>query len=153
MLKVIALAAAIAVSASVASAQSSSTVAKSAAKTPSAKLTTTKTATPRRHATAKKTESQSALRKEAKIPEATARATALKEVPNGKVKSSELERENGKLIYSFAITVPGKSGIEEVNVDAIDGSVVSQEHESVRTEKKEAAAEKKEAAKDSKTKK
>jgi uncharacterized membrane protein YkoI len=138
MLKVIALAAALAVSASVASAQSSSTVAKSAAKTPTAKLATTK-ATPKRHVTAKKAESQSALKKEAKIPEATARATALKEVPNGKVKSSELERENGKLIYSFDIAAPGKTGVEEVNIDAIDGSVVSQEHESAKTEKKEAA--------------
>jgi uncharacterized membrane protein YkoI len=153
MLRVIALAAAIAVSASVASAQSSSTVAKSAAKTPSAKLTTTKTTTPRRHGTAKKTESQSSLKKEAKIPEATARATALKEVPNGKVKSSELERENGKLVYSFDIAAPGKTGVEEVNVDAVDGSVVSQEHESAKYEKKEATTEKKDATKDSKTKK
>jgi uncharacterized membrane protein YkoI len=143
MLKVIALAAAIAVSASVASAQSSSTVAKSAAKTPTAKLTTSKATTPRRHATAKKSESQGALKKEAKISEATARATALKEVPNGKVKSSELERENGKLVYSFDIAAPGKTGVEEVNIDAIDGSVVSQEHESAKMEKKEAAKESK----------
>ena len=43
--------------------------------------------------------------------------------------------------------MPGKSGIEEVNVNAIDGSVVGKEHESAKTEKKEAAAEKKTTAK------
>jgi uncharacterized membrane protein YkoI len=68
----------------------------------------------------------------------TARATALKEVPNGTVKSSELEKEHGKLIYSYDITVPGKSGVEEVNVNAVDGSVVGKMHESAKTEKKEA---------------
>jgi uncharacterized membrane protein YkoI len=141
MLKVIALAAAIAVSASVASAQSSNTVAKSAAKTPTAKMATTKATTAKRRVAAKKAESQSSLKKEAKIPEATARATALKEVPNGKVKSSELERENGKLVYSFDIAAPGKTGVEEVNVDAIDGSVVSQQHETAKYEKKEASKE------------
>jgi uncharacterized membrane protein YkoI len=142
MFKVIALAAAIAASASVAAAQGTATVAKSSAKTPSTKVASTKATTPKRHGATKK-ESQSALRKEAKIPEATARATALKEVPNGKVKSSELERENGKLIYSFDIVVSGKPGVEEVNIDATDGSVVAHEHESAKTEKKEAAAESK----------
>jgi uncharacterized membrane protein YkoI len=140
MFKVIALAAAIAASASVASAQGTATVSKSSAKTPSTKVASAKVATPKRHGATKK-ETQSSLRKEAKISEAAARATALKEVPNGKVKSSELERENGKLIYSFDIAVAGKTGIEEVNVDAIDGSVVAHEHESAKTEKKEAATE------------
>ena len=135
MLKVIALAAAIAVSASVASAQGSGAVAKSTVKTP--------TATLKRHGTAPKAESQSSLRKEAKISEKTARATALKEVPNGKIKSSELERENGNLIYSFDIAVAGKPGIEEVNVNAVDGSIVAHEHETAKSEKKEAAQESK----------
>lgn len=85
------------------------------------------------------------LRAEAKIDEATARTTALKEVPNGVVKSSELEREKGKLIYSFDIKVPNKSGIEEVNVDAVSGAVVAHEHETPAKEKKEAAQEAKEA--------
>jgi len=92
----------------------------------------------------KKAESQAALQKEAKIAEADARATALKEVPNGSVKSEELEREHGKLIYSYDITVPGKSGIQEVNVNAIDGTVVAKEHETAKSEKKEAKAEAKE---------
>lgn len=136
MVKVLALAVAIAATASVAGAQSSAPMAKSAVKTTKSGVVATKPAV-------RKAETKSTLRKEAKISEKTARATALKEVPNGKVKSSEIERENGKLIYSFAIAAPGKTGIEEINVDAIDGSVVSREHESAKAEKKEAAQEKK----------
>jgi uncharacterized membrane protein YkoI len=137
MRKVIAVAVAIAASATVASAQGAATYNKSAVKT------TTQASKPATHKV-RKAESQSTLKKEAKISEATARATALKEVPNGTVKSSELERENGKLIYSFDITVPGKTGIDEVNVNAIDGSVVAKQHESPKAEKKEAAQEAKE---------
>jgi uncharacterized membrane protein YkoI len=84
------------------------------------------------------------LQREAKITEAAARATALKEVPNGKIQAGELEREHGKLIYSFDIKVAGKSGIEEVAVDAITGAVVTHEHETPAMEKKEAAADAKE---------
>lgn len=90
-----------------------------------------------------KKDTPASLRKEAKISMKTARATALKEVPNGKVRTSELERENGKLIYSFGIKVAGKTGIEEVNIDAITGAVVAHEHETPKSEKKEEAAEKK----------
>src|SRR3954463_16486319 len=88
--------------------------------------------------------SQAALRKEAKVAEADARKTALAEVPGGKVQSHELERENGKLIYSYDIKVAGKSGIEEVNVDAITGAVVAHEHEDAKTEAREKKAEAKE---------
>jgi uncharacterized membrane protein YkoI len=137
MFRVIALAAAFAATATVAGAQA--TQSKSAVKT----STGVKTGTARRRA-AKKTESQAALQAEAKVSMETARATALKQVPNGSIKSSELERENGKLIYSFDITVPGKSGIDEVNVNAIDGSVVNKQHETPASEKKEAAQEAKE---------
>jgi hypothetical protein len=84
------------------------------------------------------------LARQAKVSLETARATALAKVPNGTVKSEELEKEHGKLIYSFDIQVPGKSGIEEVNVDAIDGKVLGVEHESARTERREKAKEHKE---------
>jgi len=137
MFKVIAVAVAIAATTTVAGAQG--TTYKSTAKPATQASTSAKP-----HKRAHKAESQAALQKEAKISEATARATALKEVPNGTVKSSELEREHGKLIYSYDITVPGKTGIEEVNVNAIDGSVVAKQHESPKTQKKEAAQEAKE---------
>ena len=135
MFKVIALAVAIAATTSVAGAQATSTVSKSTVKTGTIK---------RHHTKVQKEESQATLMKEAKVSEATARATALAQVPNGSVKSSEIERENGKLIYSFDITVPGKTGIEEVNVNAIDGSVVARSHEGAKAEKKEKAEEAKE---------
>ncbi len=90
-----------------------------------------------------KPETQAQLMRQAKISKAVATKTALSKVPGGKVKSSEIERENGKLIYSFDIKVAGKSGIEEINVDAITGDVVAHEHETPKSEKKEAALEKK----------
>lgn len=137
MFKLIAVAVALAASTTVAGAQGTSTY-KSSAKPATQAMTTAK-----RHTKVKKAETQAALQKEAKISEETARATALKEVPTGTVKSSELEREHGKLIYSYDITVPGKTGIDEVNVNAIDGSVVAKQHETPKSEKKEAVQEKK----------
>ena len=135
MFKVIAVAVAIAATTAVAGAQAPA--ASKAAVKPASQTTST---TKRHHRTMKK-ETQADLQKEAKIAETEARATALKEVPNGTVKSEELEREKGKLIYSYDISVPGKSGVEEVNINAVDGSVVGKMHESAKTEKKEAKQE------------
>ena len=83
----------------------------------------------------------------AKVTEADAAATAQKRVPKGTIESVELEREKGKLIYSYDIKLAGKSGVQEVNVDASTGKVISSKHESAKMEKKEAAAESKEKAK------
>jgi uncharacterized membrane protein YkoI len=91
--------------------------------------------------TKKEAASEAALRNEAKIAEADARKRALAAVPGGKVQSHELEREKGKLIYSYDIKVAGKSGIEEVNVDAITGAIVAHEHEDAKAEAKEKKAE------------
>ncbi len=82
-----------------------------------------------------------ALARQAKISLETARATALARVPHGKVRSEELEKEHGKLIYSFDIAVPGKSGIDEVNVSAITGKVLARQHETAKDESEEAAKE------------
>ncbi len=72
---------------------------------------------------------QARLQAQSKISEADARATALGRVPNGTIKESELEKEHGKLIWSFDIATPDSREITEVNVDAIDGSIVSVEKE------------------------
>ena len=77
------------------------------------------------------------LVKAAKISEETAAAAAQKRVPKGTIQAVELERENKKLIYSYELKVPGRSGVEEVNVDAMTGKVVAAEHESPAAEKKE----------------
>jgi uncharacterized membrane protein YkoI len=82
----------------------------------------------------------------AKISEATAQATALARVPGGRVKAHELEVEKGVLIYSFDIVVAGRSGIEEVNVNALDGSIVAAQHEDPAAERLEAKQDRAEKA-------
>jgi len=99
-----------------------------------------KAITPAHHQT--KAQQDSAMRAQTKITPEQARATAQSRVPGGIVQSEELERERGKLIYSFDIKVKGKSGIQEVNVNAVDGTVVNVEHESAKAEKKEKVKEK-----------
>ena len=103
----------------------------------------------RARAQAAKPEEQgrAALRREAKIAEADARKTALAAVPGGRVQSHELEREKGKLIYSYDIKVAGKSGVEEVNVDAMTGAIVAHEHEDAGAEARERKGEAKEKKK------
>jgi uncharacterized membrane protein YkoI len=88
----------------------------------------------------------SALQAEAKVSKADATKTALDKVPGGKVKEAELEKENGKLIWSFDIATPQSKDITEVQVDAVTGAVVSVTTESPADqakEKKADAAEKK----------
>jgi uncharacterized membrane protein YkoI len=70
-----------------------------------------------------------ALLSQTRISEDSARTVALKRVPGSAVTALELEREHGLLIWSFDLAVAGKPGIEEVEVDALTGKVVSVEHE------------------------
>ena len=88
-----------------------------------------------------------ALVKQATVSEADAAKTAAARVKHGRIEAVELETEGGKLIYSYELKVAGKSGVEEVNVDAKTGKVVSTEHENAKSEAKEAAREKREARK------
>ena len=80
---------------------------------------------------------QATLQAEAKISKEAATQAALAQVPNGSVKSAELEKEHGKLIWSFDMATPGTSEITEVNVNAITGQVVSTSKESPESESKE----------------
>lgn len=73
-----------------------------------------------------------------KITRAKAQAIALRRAA-GKVESSELEKERGKLVYSFDIR-NAKGTITEVQVEAYTGKIVSVEEENAAQE----AAEKKE---------
>ncbi len=77
------------------------------------------------------------LARQAKITKEQAQETALKRAP-GTVEGAELEKEHGKLVYSFDIR-NAKGTIDEVQVSAITGKVVRVEHEN----KKQEAAEKK----------
>ena len=93
-------------------------------------------------------EEKPGLLKKATITSAAAIATAQAKVPKAKLASAEIEQEDGKLIYSFDFKTAGKSGIDEVNVDAMTGKLVGGvEHESPAAEKKEAHADSAKAAK------
>ncbi|MHB2034690.1 MAG: PepSY domain-containing protein [Gemmatimonadaceae bacterium] len=83
-----------------------------------------------------------ALVRAARVTEAQAVATAQSILPAGKIEALELEREGGKIIYSFDMKVAGKSGTAEVNVDAATGKQVGKvQYESAANERKEAAQE------------
>jgi hypothetical protein len=85
------------------------------------------------------------LAKQAKITEDSAASVARKRVPKGTIQAVELEREKGKLMYSYDIKIEGKSGTDEVNVDARTGKIIGYSHETAADEKKEAAEEAKAA--------
>ena len=80
---------------------------------------------------------QAKLLAEAKISKADAERTALAQAPNGTIKESELEREKGKLIWSFDIATPGSGDITEVNVDALTGQIVNVEKETPKQQREE----------------
>ena len=86
--------------------------------------------------------SETELMKEAKITKDIASQTALSKVPSGVIKSSELEKEHGRLIWSFDISKPSSNNITEVNVDAKTGKVVQVKNETPAKEKAEAIVEK-----------
>lgn len=80
----------------------------------------------------------------ARITKEQATKTALEHVKDGKIQSAELEKESGKLIWSFDI----KAGeeIKEVWVDANTGAYLQTETESAADEKSEKATVKAERA-------
>lgn len=77
---------------------------------------------------------QAELQAHAKVSQEQATKTALSRVPDAKVESSELEREHGKLIWSFDLARTGKPGVTEIQVDAITGKIVSMKKESAAHE-------------------
>lgn len=85
---------------------------------------------------------QDAAEAEAKVSLESASASALARVPGGTIKSHELEREHGRLIWSFDITKQKTRNIAEVQVDAKTGAIVAQTTETPRQQRKEALAEK-----------
>jgi uncharacterized membrane protein YkoI len=88
--------------------------------------------------------SQAELMKEATVSKSQAEKAALEKVPHGVIKSEEIEREHGKLIWSFDIGTSSTKSITEVQVDAKTGKIVSIQVETPKDQAKEAAADKKE---------
>src|SRR5438552_4423392 len=113
--------------------------------------TSTSVQKPKKTTTPKKTETEADLMKIAKISKDSATAIALAKVPGATVQSAEIEREHGRLIWSFDLKTAGRAGIDEVNVNALTGKVVGKtQHETPKTEKKEAVQEAKEKPKTTK---
>src|SRR5215472_8500700 len=82
-------------------------------------------------------EKQAKLMGEAKISKEQAEQTALAKVPTVTIKECELEKEHGKLIWSMGLSTPDTKDTTEVNVNAIDGTIVNIEHETPENESKE----------------
>lgn len=78
------------------------------------------------------------LIREAKVNQKTAEHIALAKVPDRKIKDGELEKENGRLQWSFDLTTPDSKDITEVNIDAKTGVVISVQKESPESETREA---------------
>jgi hypothetical protein len=76
------------------------------------------------------------------VSESAARAIALAQVKGGIVQSTELEREAGKLVWSFDIERPGSKNVTEILVDANTGRIVSKKQETPAEQAKEAQADK-----------
>jgi DNA-directed RNA polymerase alpha subunit len=88
-------------------------------------------------------EEKPGLLQKAKITVDAATSIAQAKVPKGKIVSAEIEEEEGKLIFSFDVKTVGKRGIDEVNVDAVNGKVLSVQHETPQDEAKERRADRK----------
>ena len=81
----------------------------------------------------------------AKVTQADAQKTALasfKDLSKVTVKEAELEAEHGCLVYSFDIEVAGNTGVQEVQIDAGDGKLLSSKHETPKAEAAEKARDK-----------
>lgn len=74
-------------------------------------------------------ESPSALSAKATITQERAAEIALARVPGGSVVEAELEKEHGKLVWSFDISQPNSKNILEVQVDAKTGEIAAEETE------------------------
>ena len=86
-------------------------------------------------------ETEAQLQAQAKITKAEAETTALAKVPNGKIQAAELEKERGKLIWSFDIAMPHSKNITEVQVDAKTGKIASVQTETPQDQAREGAPE------------
>ena len=77
------------------------------------------------------------LAAQAKITKAEAQKIALDRVPGGTIKEGDIEKEKGKLLWSFDIATAGTKDITEVQVDAMTGQVLDVSKETVADQEKE----------------
>jgi len=86
-------------------------------------------------------ETEAQLLTQALVSKADAQKTALEKVPDGRVESAELEKENGNLVWSFDIAKPNAKNITEVQVDAKTGQIAAVAEETPKDQAEEAKAE------------
>jgi uncharacterized membrane protein YkoI len=86
--------------------------------------------------------SKGQLMKQASLDRHEAEKIALTRVPHGVVKSADLEKEHGKLVWSFDIAKPGTKEITEVQADAKNGQIVLVKNETPAEQAAEARADK-----------
>ena len=84
-------------------------------------------------------QSEAELLKQAHVTKHQAKRIALARVKHGTIKSAELEKENGMLIWSIDIAQPPKKSLTDVWVDATTGKITAVEVETPAVEKKEVA--------------
>ena len=87
-------------------------------------------------------QSEAELLKQARVTKNQVKRIALARVKGGTIKSAELEKENGVLIWSFDVAQPGKKDVTEVWVDATTGKITAVDVETPIGQRKEAAEEK-----------
>ncbi len=95
-------------------------------------------------------EQEAKLEAKARITKAEAQRIALAKVPGGSIQEGGIEKEHGKVIWSFDIATPGTQDITEVAVDAMTGDVLAIDKETPSQEAKEKKGEKDEDEKDEK---
>ncbi len=78
--------------------------------------------------------------REAKVDRMHAERIALANSRGGTIKSGELEREKGRLVWSFDIAKPNTSTITEVMLDAKTGKFLSKQTENPAQQAAEAKA-------------
>ena len=82
-------------------------------------------------------ESEAELLKQARVTKHQAKRIALARIKGGTIKSVELEKENGMLIWSIDVAQPSKKDITDLWVDATTGKITAVEIETAAVEKKE----------------
>ena len=85
-------------------------------------------------------QSEKKMLAEARIDRGRAERIALAKVHGGTIKSGEIEREKGHLVWFFDIAKPNKSTITEVLVDAKSGKIISVQQENAAKQAAEARA-------------
>jgi uncharacterized membrane protein YkoI len=87
-------------------------------------------------------QNEAELLKQARVTKHQAKRIALGRVKRGIIKTVQLQKESGMLIWSVDVAQPGKENLTDVWVDATTGKITAIEIETPNDEKKEVGEEK-----------